>query len=63
MTPLPLAAVSKTAINFLAIAKPKISYPLFATVMLAPLGEIMRQIGNPIDFTPFLIGKSQSGKV
>lgn len=60
--PMPLSVVSKTALSFLSIADEKISYPLFATVMLAPLGELMRQNGTPIDFTPFLAGKSQSGK-
>ena len=60
--PMPLAAVSKTACDFLEIAAPKLTYPLFAVVMLAPLGELMRQNGTPIDFTPFLVGKSQSGK-
>lgn len=53
---------AKVALSLLTLAKPEITYPLFATVFLAPLTEVLRGRARQGDFMPFLIGRTQSGK-
>lgn len=56
------AAASGSALSFLDIGKPDITFPVMALVLTAPLATLMRSAGLPIDFIPFLIGKTQEGK-
>lgn len=53
---------AKVAFSMLALAKPEISYPLFASVFLAPLAEVLRSQSLQGDFMPFMVGRTQSGK-
>ena len=57
-----LATVAPTVLSLLNVSKEHLSYPLLAAALLAPLGECMRENGTPIDFTLFLVGRSESGK-
>ena len=53
---------AKVAFSLLNVGKHEITYPLFATVFLAPLSEVLRGSSRQGDFMPFLIGRTQSGK-
>lgn len=60
--PIELTTVAPTVLSLFDVSKEHLSYPLLSIALLAPLGECMRKNGTPIDFTIFLVGRSESGK-
>ena len=57
-----LAAASASFLKLLDIGKPNLTFPVTAIVLATPLATLMRKTGVPIDFVPYLVGKSQEGK-
>lgn len=57
-----LEEAANTVFSLFSIANPEIIYPLFASVFLAPLCEVLRPRSLEPDFMIFLIGRTQSGK-
>lgn len=56
------ATASGSFLSFLDIGKPDLIFPVLAVVLAAPLATLMRKAGVPLDFVPFLVGKTQEGK-
>ena len=61
-SPAKLTDVAPTVLSLFDVSKEHLSYPLLSAALLAPLGECMRENETPIDFTLFLVGRSESGK-
>ena len=63
--PSPISAVTHPThilLDFLKMGRPHVTYPLAASILAAPLASMMNASGVRLDFVPFLIGKSESGK-
>lgn len=56
------AEAAQAMLSLLQVASASISYPLVASILLAPLGEIFRAHSDSLDFIPFLHGRSACGK-